>query len=206
MNISVLGCGRWGSFIAWYLNHIGKEVTLWGLPDSSHYQRLRQERKNDLLDLPDSITLTSDLPSAVKDAEILIISISAQALRSFASQLVRCDLGQKPIVLCMKGIEETTGKRLSEIMEEFTHGINPIAVWVGPGHVQDFIRGIPNCMVIDSLNNHKISSFNALLFLRYDVVDFMRIDRNIYILSIFDVIQEVEKSFHIIAFRKSLAI
>ena len=53
----------------------------------------------------------------------------------------------------MKGIEETTGKRLSEIMEEFTHGINPIAVWVGPGHVQDFIRGIPNCMVIDSLNN-----------------------------------------------------
>ena len=153
MNISVLGCGRWGSFIAWYLNHIGKEVTLWGLPDSSHYQRLRQERKNDLLDLPDSITLTSDLPSAVKDAETLIISISAQALRSFASQLVRCDLGQKPIVLCMKGIEETTGKRLSEIMEEFTHGINPIAVWVGPGHVQDFIRGIPNCMVIDSLNN-----------------------------------------------------
>jgi glycerol-3-phosphate dehydrogenase (NAD(P)+) len=153
MKITVLGCGRWGSFIAWYLNHIGKEVTLWGLPDSSHYQRLKQEKKNDLLNLPDSITLTSDLPSAVKDAEILIISISAQALRSFASQLVRCDLGQKPIVLCMKGIEETTGKRLSEIMEEFTHGINPIAVWVGPGHVQDFIRGIPNCMVIDSLNN-----------------------------------------------------
>lgn len=153
MKITVLGCGRWGSFIAWYLNHIGKEVTLWGLPDSSHYQRLKQERKNDLLNLPDSITLTSDLSSAVKDAEILIISISAQALRSFAAQLIRCDLGQKPIVLCMKGIEETTGKRLSEIMEEFTHGINPIAVWVGPGHVQDFIRGIPNCMVIDSLNN-----------------------------------------------------
>ncbi len=153
MKITVLGCGRWGSFIAWYLNHIGKEVTLWGLPDSPHYQRLEQERKNDLLQLPDSIYLTSDLPSAVKDAEILIISISAQALRSFASQMVSCNLGQKPIVLCMKGIEETTGKRLSEIMEEFTHGKNPVAVWVGPGHVQDFIRGIPNCMVIDSQNN-----------------------------------------------------
>lgn len=153
MKITVLGCGRWGSFIAWYLNHIGKKVTLWGLPDSPHYQRLKREGKNDLLDLPDSIVLTSDLPSAVKDAEILIISISAQALRSFASQLVQCDLGTKPIVLCMKGIEENTGKRLSEIMEEFTRGTNPIAVWVGPGHVQDFIRGIPNCMVIDSLDN-----------------------------------------------------
>ena len=29
MNISVLGCGRWGSFLAWY--HSAKnDVTLWG--------------------------------------------------------------------------------------------------------------------------------------------------------------------------------
>lgn len=153
MKISVLGCGRWGSFIAWYLNHIGKEVTLWGLPDSPHYQRLERERKNDLLEIPAGLRLTSDLSLAVESAEILIISISAQALRSFAANLVQCDLQQKPIVLCMKGIEETTGKRLSEIMEEFTGGRNPIAIWVGPGHVQDFVRGIPNCMVIDSKND-----------------------------------------------------
>lgn len=150
MKISVLGCGRWGSFIAWYLNRIGKEVTLWGLPDSPHFQRLKAEGRNDLLEIPDSIRLTSDLQSAVSEAEIFVISISAQALRSFASNLVQCDLGHKPIVLCMKGIEETTGLRLSEIMEEFTQGQNPIAIWVGPGHVQDFVRGIPNCMVIDS--------------------------------------------------------
>ncbi len=25
-----------------------------------------------------------------------------------------------------------------------------LAVWVGPGHVQDFLAGVPNCMVIDS--------------------------------------------------------
>ena len=28
MNISVLGCGRWGSFLAWYTNRIGHEATL----------------------------------------------------------------------------------------------------------------------------------------------------------------------------------
>ena len=27
-----------------------------------------------------------------------------------------------------------------------------MAVWLGPGHVQEFYRGIPNCMVIDSEN------------------------------------------------------
>ena len=32
MNVSVLGCGRWGSFIAWYLNKLGFSVTLWDVP------------------------------------------------------------------------------------------------------------------------------------------------------------------------------
>lgn len=37
---------------------------------------------------------------------------------------------------------------------------------------------------INSLNNYKISSFDTLFLFGYDVVNFMRIDRNIYILSI----------------------
>lgn len=30
MNITVIGCGRWGSFIAWYLDRINNNVTLYG--------------------------------------------------------------------------------------------------------------------------------------------------------------------------------
>ncbi|MFJ5565665.1 hypothetical protein [Lysinibacillus xylanilyticus] len=30
MNISVLGCGRWGTFLAWYANKVGHDVMLWG--------------------------------------------------------------------------------------------------------------------------------------------------------------------------------
>ena len=56
----------------------------------------------------------------------------------------------------MKGIEAETGKRLSEIMTE--SGISPdkIAVWVGPGHIQAFTKGQPNCMVIDSVNKELV--------------------------------------------------
>ena len=56
----------------------------------------------------------------------------------------------------MKGVEATTGKRLSEVVGEFVdENKTPVAVWVGPGQPQDYVRGIPNCMVIDS-NNHDI--------------------------------------------------
>ena len=37
---------------------------------------------------------------------------------------------------------------MTQIVGEFISA--PSAVWVGPGHVQDFLQGIPNCMVIDS--------------------------------------------------------
>ncbi len=152
MKITLLGCGRWGSFIGWYLDKIGHNVTIWGLPNAPQLMELRDTRRNDMLTFRDSITITDDLSQAVTDAEILIISISAQALRSFLPSLQAFDLKDKKIVLCMKGIEVKTGKRLTEIVEEFVPQETPIAVWVGPGHPQDFRQGIPNCMVLDSKN------------------------------------------------------
>ena len=67
-------------------------------------------------------------------------------------RVIQYHVSEKAFVLCMKGIETGTGKRLSEILVE--SGISPdkIAVWVGPGHIQSFVQGIPNCMVIDSEN------------------------------------------------------
>lgn len=153
MNVSLLGCGRWGSFIAWYLDKTGHNVYTWGLENDEIFQSLQRERKNDYVQFSDSIVITPDLTKAVNHAEVMIISISSQALSSFMENLIKENLDGKIIVLCMKGIEETTGRRLSEIVSEYVDtSKTPVAVWVGPGHPQDFVRGIPNCMVIDSDN------------------------------------------------------
>ena len=49
MKITVIGCGRWGSFITWYLDSIGHQVFLYGRETSAHMQRFLKERKNNLL-------------------------------------------------------------------------------------------------------------------------------------------------------------
>ena len=104
MNISVLGCGRWGSFLAWY--HSAKnDVTLWGREGSRSLAALRETGGNRYLKLPERVCLTSDLGAALE---------SAQVFRSEVTQPVS------------------------------------VAVWVGPGHVEDFTAGVPNCMVVDS--------------------------------------------------------
>lgn len=153
MKISVLGCGRWGSCIAWYLDKIGHDVISCGLETAPELIALRDTHKNDYLTYPESIEVTSDLEKAVSHAETIIISISSQYLRSYMNDIAKYPLEGKTIVLCMKGVEVDTGCRLSEVVSSFVDkDKTPVAVWVGPGHPQDYVKGIPNCMVIDSDN------------------------------------------------------
>ena len=172
MKISVLGCGRWGSCIAWYLDRIGHEVVSCGLQNAPELQQLLKTHHNDYLTYPESITVTYDHQFAIERAEVIVISISAQCLRDYMQTITEYDLDGKIIVLCMKGIEESTGKRLTQVVSDFVDtDKTPVAVWVGPGHPQDYVKGIPNCMVIDSENEEVkdklVHSFNSELIRFY---------------------------------------
>ena len=149
MKISVIGCGRWGSFIAWYLDRREHEVTLYGRASSRHLKRFREERTNGLITLPETVQLESDLGKAL-ESEVIIISVNSQGLRALMEEIEPFKVRNRTFVLCMKGMEITTGKRLTEVVEEYMEDTSVVAVWLGPGHVQEFYRGIPNCMVIDS--------------------------------------------------------
>ena len=177
MKVTILGCGRWGSFHAWYADFIGHDVMLWGREGSRHLQELKETRANEYLELPESVTLTDDLQAAVDYSDVIVISISSQQLRSFGAQLKALgNLAGKRFVLCMKGLEIGTGKRLSEVFHESVGAEVPVAVWVGPGHVQDFIRKIPNCMVIVSddmdLTKELVDSFSSSLIRFYYIYNF----------------------------------
>lgn len=172
MRISVLGCGRWGSFVAWYLNRIGHDVLLYGRPVSKTFSEFLSNRSNRFLTLPDEIHLSSALDEALSFGEVVAVSVSAQGLHSLMEDLVQHGMNRAtPLVLCMKGLEEASGLRLSEVVRSHLGKTSPVAVWVGPGHVQDFISCIPNCMVIDSddeaLQHSLIQSFSSDLIRFY---------------------------------------
>lgn len=176
MKISVLGCGRWGSFIAWYLNRNGHEVTSFGIAEDPYVVEFFKTRVNSYVTFPEEINLTTDLDEALEEAEVVVISISSQHLREFMEKVKATGKADdKKFVLCMKGIENTTGKRLSEIMIESGIDKNNIAVWVGPGHIQEFTRGVPNLMIIDSYNKelseYLIKNFKSDLIRYYQGED-----------------------------------
>ena len=154
MKIGIIGCGRWGSFHAWYATRIGHNVMIYGRSNSKNMRRLELERANEYLKLPAQVELTKNLDELLNFAEVIIISVGAQNFRELVKEInfvTKNNLGEKIFVLCMKGIERDTGKRLTEVfIEENPTARDKIGVWVGPGHVQDFLKEIPNCMVMSS--------------------------------------------------------
>jgi glycerol-3-phosphate dehydrogenase (NAD(P)+) len=149
MTVTVIGCGRWGSCIAWYLDGLGHKTTLYGRPNSENMKKLMQERKNEYMEIPETLNLSCDT-ECIKESDVIVISINSQGLRALCSELSALELKNKIFVLCMKGIEQNTCKRLSEIVKENTDSSCKVAVWLGPGHVEEFYNGVQNCMVIDS--------------------------------------------------------
>ncbi len=170
MKITVIGCGRWGTFIATYLHGIGHDVTLYGQSTHPHMQALLTTGKNQYLTLPENFKLTTDINRAL-DTDTVIISIGSQGLRGLFDEIREASDRPRRYILCMKGIEIETGARLSEIAEAGAAVGSRIAIWAGPGHVEEFTRGNPNCMVIDSndeeLKRELVDSFSSKLIRFY---------------------------------------
>lgn len=163
--VSVIGCGRWGTFLSWYLTEYRKisEVLLYGLETSMTFKDLRETRKNEYLALPNEVKLTSNLKETL-ESEYIIIAIDAQNLKHLAKELNGFALNGKTFILAMKGIDIESKERLSQVMLKNINQNTRIAVLLGPGHVEDYTRGIPNCAVIDGINEE----------VKKDVVELMR--------------------------------
>jgi glycerol-3-phosphate dehydrogenase (NAD(P)+) len=171
MTTTILGCGRWGSFLAWYADRMGHKTRLWGRKNSKNLEQLKLFRKNEYLEIGKNIEICDTLEIAVDNADYLIISISSQELRSLCRELQHYDLSRTTVILAMKGVEKNTGFRLSEIVNQEIETTAGVAVWVGPGHVQEFVSNIPNCMLISSedveLTKRIIPDFNSELIRLY---------------------------------------
>ncbi len=157
MKVTLVGSGRWGSFIAWYLDRIGKDVTVYGQLQSPDFKRLLETRSNDYIVYPETIKLTTNI-EVLKEQDVIVISIPSQNLYDFMQEIKDLKLTNKIFILCMKGIDIKRRKRLSEVVSENTDPSNKVAVWIGPGHVQEFYQEKPNCMVIDS-NDFEVKNY-----------------------------------------------
>ncbi|HIE52939.1 MAG TPA: NAD(P)H-dependent glycerol-3-phosphate dehydrogenase [Armatimonadetes bacterium] len=151
--IAVVGAGGWGTALAWLLAHKGQRVRLWGRTPEL-VKRLQTTRENYKylpgVRLPEHILATADLPAALRDSELIIFAVPSCGVRTIAEQM-RASVGFGAIVVSVaKGLDPTTGQRLSEVLAEILPPTTKIAVMSGPNLSREVVQGIPTTTVVAS--------------------------------------------------------
>ncbi len=151
--ISVIGSGGWGTAIAVLLSKNGHNVTLWSyLKEESSDLAKYRENKPFLpgIKLPDSISFTNDLKEAA-DAEIIFMVTPSKAMKQTAENLAPYVKDGTIIVSASKGLEESTQKRLSEVIKDKIPNAL-VAVMSGPSHAEEVGLGLPTTNVVVAEN------------------------------------------------------
>jgi glycerol-3-phosphate dehydrogenase (NAD(P)+) len=155
MRISVLGAGSWGTTLAILLYTNRHDVTLWSY-NPEHAQFIRNTRTNpqflrDII-IPQDLAISADLIQSVDHAEMIVIAIPTQFIRSVFTQLQDFNFEDRLIVNVAKGIENDTLMTISEIIEDTCPNIdrNHQSILSGPSHAEEVSVNIPTAVVAAS--------------------------------------------------------
>ena len=143
-SIAVIGAGAWGTALALQADRAGNQVTLWAR-DPARAAAIAAGRENPRLPgarLPESIRVTSDLPSA---ADLVLLAVPLQHLRGVTEQLALT----APLICCAKGIEAATLRLPLEILAEL-YPDRPTGMLTGPNFAAEIAVGQPAATVIAS--------------------------------------------------------
>jgi glycerol-3-phosphate dehydrogenase (NAD(P)+) len=148
--IAVLGGGGWAIALAVLLDDNKHDVTIWSALDKE-VQALTTERenKNSLpgIIIPETIKITGDIDSAVKDADMIVMAVASSFVRKTSALLKGKIKDNQIIVNVAKGIEDGTLYTMTDIIEEELPGCNA-CVLSGPSHAEEVGRKIPTTVVI----------------------------------------------------------
>ena len=146
--ISVIGSGTWGTALAVLLTGNGHEVELWSAVPAEVEALTATRRHPNLGDtpIPEKIRVTGDLEQAMKDKELLVLSVPSVYVRETAHRMAPFLKEGQVITNVAKGIEDTTLKNLSEIIEEELPAAR-VTVLSGPSHAEEVSRGLPTTCV-----------------------------------------------------------
>ena len=153
IKISVLGTGIWGSAIGELLTQNGHEVILWQRDDEK-VKAMEVDRKHPFfvdLTFSDEVKFTTDLDSAIKGSQLLVVAVPSHSVRELVSRAVEFIEDNVIIVNITKGLELDTLLTMSSVISEETVGKNvSIVSLYGPSHAEEVVRKIPTTLVAAS--------------------------------------------------------
>ncbi len=148
--VTVLGAG-FGTALAVMADREGHTVRLWS-PFEEEVASIRRcgEHRRLLpgVPVPPSIEVTTDMACAA-DAEVILMAVPSFAVAQTAEKLQDLIADGALIVNVCKGLEDTTFKRLTQVVSEKLPTARVVAL-TGPSHAEEVARSVPTSIVCAS--------------------------------------------------------
>lgn len=150
--VVIIGAGSWGTALGLVLARKGYDITLWEF-NKERAEEIQNNRENKRylpgIKFPDNLNVTYEKEGLLEGIKYVVFSVPSQVLRGvirgFSNDLTEDML----LVNTAKGIEVSTGMRLSEVMKDEIKGKfhKNIVVLSGPTHAEEVAVGIPTTIV-----------------------------------------------------------
>ena len=156
--VAVIGSGTWGTALSQVLVDNGNEVIIYG-HNQNEVDDINNNHKNsfffgDDIVLSDKIKATTNLADAIKDKDIILLSIPTAAFRSVLTDISK--LLDRPVILIntAKGFDTEKDIRISELIREVVPEDKRKAIvsLIGPSHAEEVIVRDLTCICAVSLN------------------------------------------------------
>ena len=161
--VAVIGAGSWGTTVASIVAR-KTPTQIWArsteVADEITTAHLNNRYLRDF-PLTESLTATDDLAAAVEPADIIIMAVPSHGFRSVLAELATCLRPWTPVVSLVKGLEQVTHLRMTEIVDEVLPG-HPAGVLAGPNIAREVVAGYAAAAVIAMPDRHLAAQLGEL--------------------------------------------
>src|SRR5207245_1160922 len=140
--VAVLGGGSWGTAVASIVARSAPTVLWARSPEVAEEVDRRGRNSRYLGDIPltDGLRATDSLAQAVQDADVLVMGVPSHGFRGVLEQVVSHVRPWIPVVSLVKGLEQGTDHRMTQIVAEVLPG-HPAGVLSGPNIASEIVAG-----------------------------------------------------------------
>lgn len=148
-SVGIVGAGAWGTALATVARRAGRDVVLWAREPET-VSAINGVHRNPVflpgVALDPAIEATGQF-DRVAGCDMLLMVTPAQHLRDVARELKPHMRAGQPLVICSKGIEQETGRLMSQIAADVLPDA-AIAVLSGPSFAADVATGLPAAVTL----------------------------------------------------------
>lgn len=194
-SVVVLGGGAWGTTVASICARRGSTLQ-WVRSEETAEDVNRSHRNSRYLgpdvELPESLRATTDLEEAIDCADVVVMGVPSHGFRAVLGELAGRLRPWVPVVSLVKGLEQGTNRRMSQIIDEVLPG-HPGGILAGPNIAREVAEGYAAAAVLAMPDQHLAANLAGLFrtrrFRTYTTDDVVGVElagalKNVYAIAV----------------------